>query len=247
MSRYQASFYHLLISLVIFFALAYLVLFHWYPDFFFAIDGGWEGMRIIFGVDLILGPLLTLCVFKAGKPGLKFDLTVIGALQLAGLVAGVAIVYSERPIFFIYYEKHFYSSSADTFANYGVSTPDPLRFTQKPPARVISLMPENPIIEANFRRTLFHDRIPAWVYEPTYSNLEPYLDRVLEQGAQEKEIRERDKYGNLDRWLESHGGGFEDYAFIPIHSRYRDAYLAIHKSNKEFVDILEVPSPLASR
>ena len=107
MSRYQACFYHFLISLAVFVGLAYLVLYRWYPDFFFAIDGGWEGMRIIIGVDLILGPLLTLVGVKSGKPGLKFDLTMIGITQIACLLAGLFIVYSERPIFFIYYEEHF--------------------------------------------------------------------------------------------------------------------------------------------
>ena len=43
MTRIQAAFYHLLISLVVFFFLAYLILFVWYPDFFYTIDGGWEG------------------------------------------------------------------------------------------------------------------------------------------------------------------------------------------------------------
>ncbi len=102
MSRYQAFLYHFFISLAVFFVLAYLVLFEWYPDFFYSIDGGWEGMRIIIVVDLIMGPLLTLVVFKAGKPGLKFDLTVIGTFQAVCLAAGLYIVYSERPIFFIY-------------------------------------------------------------------------------------------------------------------------------------------------
>jgi hypothetical protein len=76
-SRYEACFYHFLISLLVFAGLAYLILYQWYPGFFYAIDGGWEGMRIIVGVDLILGPILTLVVFKAGKPGLRFDLTMV--------------------------------------------------------------------------------------------------------------------------------------------------------------------------
>jgi len=54
MSRYLAAFYHLLISLAVFAVLAYLVVFVWYPDFFYSIDGGWEGMRIIIAVDLVL-------------------------------------------------------------------------------------------------------------------------------------------------------------------------------------------------
>ena len=92
MGRYQAAFYHFLISLAVFIVLAYLVLVIWYPEFFFAIDGGWEGMRIIIGVDLILGPTLTLIVFRAGKPGLALDLTLIGLFQSICLMAGVFVM-----------------------------------------------------------------------------------------------------------------------------------------------------------
>ncbi len=244
MSRYQAFLYHFLISLLVFFVLAYLVLFQWYPDFFYAIDGGWEGMRIIIGVDLIMGPLLTLIVFKAGKPGLKFDLTAIGTFQAVCLAAGLYIVYSERPIFFIYYDKHFYSSSADTFTNYGVSTPDPYEFTDEMPAKVVSLLPINPIEEADVRRILFQDGIPAWVYKPTYSNLEDYMDKVIAEGTSEEELRGRDSERNLDTWLSQNGGAFIDYAFIPIHSRYRDAFLGIRKSDQSIVGIVEIPPPL---
>ena len=42
--------------MVIFIIIGYLILFHWYPDFFFASDGGWQGIRIIAFVDLVLGP-----------------------------------------------------------------------------------------------------------------------------------------------------------------------------------------------
>ncbi|MBQ73668.1 MAG: hypothetical protein CMQ20_01445 [Gammaproteobacteria bacterium] len=244
MSRYRAFFYHFLISLSIFFVLAYLVLYQWYPDFFYSIDGGWEGMRIIIGVDLILGPLLTLIVFRAGKPGLKFDLTAIGTLQAVCLAAGLYIVYSERPLFFIYYEKHFYSSSADTYTNYGVPTPDPHEFTDTIPAKVVSLLPENPIEEADFRKILFQDGIPAWVYKPTYRKLDEHMETVVTEGMNEEELRDRDSKGNLDAWLKENGGTFVDYAFIPIHSRYRDAFLGIRKSDQEIIAIVEIPPPL---
>ncbi|MCZ6503614.1 MAG: hypothetical protein O6945_14010 [Gammaproteobacteria bacterium] len=244
MSRYRAFLYHFLISLAVFFGLAYLVLFQWYPDFFYTIDGGWEGMRIIIGVDLIMGPLLTLIVFKSGKPGLKFDLTFIGTFQAVCLAAGLYIVYSERPIFFIYYDKHFYSSSADTFTNYGVSTPDPYECTDELTARVVSLLPTNPTEEADLRRILFQDGIPAWVYKPTYSNLEDHMDKVIAEGTNEEELRGRDSKRNLDAWLSQNGGTFGDYAFIPIHSRYRDAFLGIRKSDQLLVGIVEIPPPL---
>ena len=76
-------------SLAIFAALAYLVVEIWYPDFFFLTDGGWQGLRLLLGVDLVLGPLLTLIVYRNGKPGLRMDLTMIGIVQASCLAAGV--------------------------------------------------------------------------------------------------------------------------------------------------------------
>ncbi|HIG40944.1 MAG: hypothetical protein ABGY96_16935 [bacterium] len=242
-SRYRASFYHFAISLGVFVVFAYFILFRWYPDFFYSIDGGWEGMRIIIGVDLILGPLLTLVVFKSGKPGLKFDLAMIGITQSVCLLAGVFVVYSERPIFFIYYEKHFYSSSADTFAKYGVLTPNPSNYSDVTPARVISVLPENPIEQADFLKVLYQTNIPPWVYEPTYQALGDHIDQILQEGIEEKVIQERDDDGNLDNWLTEQGGTFDDYTFIPIHSRYRDAFLGLRKSDKSFVGIVEIQPP----
>jgi len=244
MTRFHAFSYHMTISLVIFFALSYVIVELWYPDFFFAIDGGWEGIQLIIGVDLILGPVLTLVVFKLGKPGLKFDLFCIGLLQMLCLSAGVYVVYSERPIFFIYYDKHFYSASTDTFTNYGLQAPDLSRQNQILPVKVISKMPDNPIEEADFRLILFRDNIPAWVYEPSYFPLDSYMDDVILDGISESEIRQRDVNGHLDRWLSDYGGEFSDYAFIPIHSRYRDAFVGIDKKKKQFVDIVEIPPPL---
>ena len=52
---------------------------------------------MLIGVDLILGPVLTLIVFKPGKRGLKFDLSVIALVQLTALVYGMTVIYRERP------------------------------------------------------------------------------------------------------------------------------------------------------
>ena len=83
MNRVQAFFVHIGISLAVFGVLAYLVATVWYPDFFFATEGGWQGLRLLLGVDLVLGAMLMLIVYRARKPGLRFDLTAIGLIQAA--------------------------------------------------------------------------------------------------------------------------------------------------------------------
>lgn len=244
MSRYLAAFYHLLISFSVFLVLASIVLLVWFPDFFYTIDGGWEGMRIVIGVDLVLGPMLTMVVFKAGKPGLKFDLAVIGTLQASCLLAGVLVVYSERPLFFIYYDKHFYSASADTYERFELTPPDPADFGGAP-AFVIAKAPDNPIEEAGFRKVLYQMGVPIWVYEKSYAPLEDYLPEILDDGVSRQEIETRDERGRLAAWLEKHGGEFEDYAFFPVTSRYLKPYIGIRRSDLEFVGVLDVSQPLA--
>jgi len=52
----------------------------WYPPPLFQLLGGFELLLLIVAVDIALGPLLTLVVFKSGKKRLKFDLSVIALL-----------------------------------------------------------------------------------------------------------------------------------------------------------------------
>ena len=98
MNRYKAAAVHLTISVLVFIALLGIIITVWYPGVLFNISGGWTGLKLVMGVDVILGPLLTLIVFKAGKPGLKFDLGCIATAQIVCMAAGLYIVYSERPL-----------------------------------------------------------------------------------------------------------------------------------------------------
>ena len=79
-----------------------IVFFFWYPGPTFEIAGATNPMFILIGVDLVLGPLLTLIVYKQGKPGLLFDLWFIALVQLAALVYGSFTLYSERPHFLVF-------------------------------------------------------------------------------------------------------------------------------------------------
>ncbi|MFP6814558.1 MAG: hypothetical protein VB949_02660 [Pseudomonadales bacterium] len=132
--------------------LAYLVVFVWYPDFFFTTDGGWQGIRIIAAVDLVLGPTLTLVVYKKGKPGLKTDLTLIGLFQAVCLFVGTYVVYEERPIIMVYSDGQFFSMAADAYRDVGVEIPDLGRFPGVGPKWVALMVPDDVEAENTLRR-----------------------------------------------------------------------------------------------
>ncbi|MBL4820927.1 MAG: hypothetical protein JKY98_08080 [Gammaproteobacteria bacterium] len=145
MTRWKAFTIHLAISLVIFLMFLGIIVFIWFPGILFSIDGGWNGLRIVLGVDVVLGPLLTLVVFKVGKPGLKFDLSCIAAAQIACMAVGIWIVYQERPIALVFAYDTFYSVSAQEFEDYDKDPGVLNNFPGAYPKLVYTELPDNKI------------------------------------------------------------------------------------------------------
>jgi hypothetical protein len=106
-TRWQASGVHLLISVAIALVFLALLLFVWYPGPLFEAAGGRGLLLILIGVDVIAGPLITLIVFRWDKPSLKFDLAVVGAVQLAALAYGAHIMFLARPAFIAFVKDQF--------------------------------------------------------------------------------------------------------------------------------------------
>lgn len=107
LNRWQAFGIHLLISLIIFLVLLAIIVYSWFPGFLIN-AGGWQGIKIIAGIDLVLGPLLTLIVFNPKKKELPRDLTIISLIQVICLSVGVWIVNQERPLAIVFHEDSFY-------------------------------------------------------------------------------------------------------------------------------------------
>lgn len=99
MGRIRASSIHLAISLLVGVILLSLLWFVWYPSPMLTAIGGHEILLLIVGIDVFIGPLLTLVVFKSGKRSLKFDLATIALLQIAALIYGTSTLWEARPAY----------------------------------------------------------------------------------------------------------------------------------------------------
>lgn len=113
-NRYQAFAVHMAISLVIFFILLVCITQYWYPGILFDTGNGWKAIGMIVGIDLVLGPLLTLIVFNHNKSSLKLDLAIIALVQTAALAYGSWTIHQTRPVAIAFVNKSFITLYADS-------------------------------------------------------------------------------------------------------------------------------------
>jgi len=93
---------HLSASFLIACLISILVLYSWYPSPLATAVGVTHIFLMLLVIDVILGPLLGLLVYKEGKKTLKFDLSVIILIQIAALCYGVFSIEQGRPAWLVY-------------------------------------------------------------------------------------------------------------------------------------------------
>jgi hypothetical protein len=218
-ARFKATGIHLGLSLVVFAVALYLILVEWYPGFHFRVDGGWRGVQIMAGVDLVLGPLLTLVIFNPFKPRrlIVLDLACIAVVQVGALAWGFYAVHSQRPVAVSYYEGAFLSLTAQPLAIEKQPADYGNRFSDRRPPLVFTAPPADDREEARaalqelFGKVGFHEDPFFW------RRLDAHWSEVL-KGAVTAEARGREQpafAAALPEFLARHGGQAGDYRFFP--------------------------------
>lgn len=189
MSRWKAFAIHLSISVCVFLVLLAVILTVWYPGILFSIDGGFAGLRIVMGVDIVLGPILTLIVFKSGKPGLKFDLTCIALAQMACMAVGTWIVYNERPVALVLAYDTFYSLAAEDFTLQGKDPAVVDAFSGRSPKMLYVELPDNDVRAeiAAVRSQFIGD--PLYLQTENYRSIPDNADQLERVFRRESNVR----------------------------------------------------------
>jgi hypothetical protein len=102
--RMRAAVLHLGASVLMASLAALLVFAVWYPSPFAALTQVGPVFLMLVGIDIVVGPALTLVIAKPTKPRAELirDLSVIAALQLAALGYGLHSVAAARPVALVF-------------------------------------------------------------------------------------------------------------------------------------------------
>ena len=120
MSKKNAFLIHLGASLLVFIFLLLMIIYVWYPAPYFDASYRMKWITVIAFVDLVIGPGLTLLVFKPNKPSLKFDMSVILILQLSALGWGVYNAWSVHPQLNVFFDNQIYCLDQQEIRDAGV-------------------------------------------------------------------------------------------------------------------------------
>ena len=228
--KLKATSIHLFISLLIFVVILYFILFKWYPEPFFTAQGGWQGIRLMAFVDLVLGPALTFIVFNhfKQKKEIVFDLSLIAAVQISALIWGGFQVYTQRPIALVFWSNSFYTVTSDDYREQGLESPDFSQYSSYAPPLIYARSPSN-LLELEVSRQLTEKSIPIYAQTSLYKKIEDNLSSVFAHEVDIEEVMSNNSAmkSELDEIVQ---GKIEDYKYMALKAKYQNMILVLEKN-----------------
>jgi hypothetical protein len=232
LSKLQATAIHLGLSAVAFCVVLYFIVVEWYPQPWFSLDGGWQGVRIMIVVDLVLGPALTFIIFNAAKSrrALLFDFTMIGLTQLGAFTWGVYAVHGQRPVAISYFDGGFYSFEERALRWQGRTVADLSQLDSRVPPLVFAEVPKTHQERVSTTAAMQKYDIADFELFERLRPLKPNLDEVWGRSEALAEMLWADpkEAGRLQRILDAHPAlQREDLRFVWFIGRYEEATLVM--------------------
>lgn len=243
-NRFSASLLHFLFSLSVFSLLVGILLQFWYPNPYFSASGGWQGLRLVAAVDLVLGPLITLVIFnpKKSRRELGMDIGIVVLMQMAALLWGIKAVYDQRPVAVVFLDTSFYTVPAAAISAQEIDLDVLDEFGEERPVFVFAQRPESGPDMERFRMAVEQERIPpheqVWLYSP----LTEHFAQIRRSSLNAQEIMDEnaDMKAEIEQVLAREQAQLDNLVFLALTSRYRNVLL-IFDANGTLVGTVNAP------
>lgn len=242
MTRWRAACSHLGISLAIAGAVAAIVYFVWYPPPYFSVAGGSKLMLLILAVDVVIGPCLTLAVFRAGKKGLGFDLSVIALLQLVAFCYGISVIAEARPIFVVAAVDRFNVVSANQITDEDLALGNAPEFKERSwsgPRLVGATAPKDKTFELAESASSGRDieKIPQY-----YVPFEQVAETLFAHAKPLAELNDRlpQTADQISHFAAEHGESVDGLLYVPLKGRLESATMVLSAKTKRPIGALDI-------
>jgi hypothetical protein len=208
--------------------------------------GAWHVLRVLISVDLVVGPLLTLIVFKPGKRGLEFDLCVIALVQIVALIYGAETIYRQRPYFTVFAVDRFHVLAREDVSAADLAAPGLAeRIGAKPTVGPLLVVASRPADSAGMQR-LIDDTLAG---KPDIERRPEFWGSYAE-GAGQIVARASpaaafaasrpDAAAAIDAFVARRGMARDRLGFLPVIAKNRDLTLVVDLADGRPLDVIDV-------
>jgi hypothetical protein len=243
MNRWKAAAIHLTISLILAGIVASLLYFLWFPSPYFIAAGASTLIMLLMGVDVCIGPMLTLLVVNARKPMrlIRLDLSVIALVQAIAFGYGIYVISAARPVFVVAEVDRLVIVAADQLDDRDLakgSRPEFRKRSWNGPMLVGTLPPKGDKA-ADLAMQALHggkdiDQLPEF-YLPYEQVIDSLLLRAKPLAQLRENKREQDRILRLDS--SNHGDTLQT---LPLERGDKDYTVVLSSRSKRPVAVLEI-------
>ncbi|MCK4707792.1 MAG: hypothetical protein KAU21_04185 [Gammaproteobacteria bacterium] len=245
MSKKKAFLIHLAASLLVFSILLMLIIYVWYPAPYFDVDYRMKWISMIAFIDIVLGPGLTLLVYRADKPSIRFDMTVIVIVQVTALSWGVWNAWSAHPKTNIFFDSQLYCLDRNEIKSIGVA---PAIVTNSMTDKIMLMLPYP---ETKEQKREYLDHFVAGkplVFEMAYLYEVASKEMTAKLGENQPDImsivNSNDDY--MKQWqqfISNYEGVNKDWRYYGFHCFEEDQVAVLDRKNNKIEAILKMKLP----
>jgi hypothetical protein len=219
----------------VFVYLVYQIYFNWYPQPYFSVDGGWQGIRLIAGVDLVLGPLITFLIFDLSKRRreIVFDLIIIAIIQFSALAYGVLLTYTQRPVAIVMIDEFVVSAVMEHYGGKLESSDQLKQYSDENPPVILAAMPLEKEAIAEVIRIKREDGVLEHAQLQLYQTRSGLVAALKSrQILYMSRLDSRQQRGRFDAWLEQQDQSVDEILIAPFDGRYGRVWLVFDLDGK---------------
>ncbi|MEB4593393.1 TfpX/TfpZ family type IV pilin accessory protein [Candidatus Thiothrix sp. Deng01] len=239
--KLKASLIHLVISASVIGCFLIFALTVWYPQPFFDISGLQHIILLLISVDVILGPLLTLVVFKPKKSTLKLDLSVIAIIQIIALGYGMYTIYAAHPLYVAYAIDRFTPINTNEVSPAKAKYAELQKSKFSGPTLVYVKKPSDPAEMSRVTLEVLSGKPDLDARPEYYEPFNKFVQTVITQGLDPKQLfispQEKEK---LADFLHEHGKTMDGYAFFALSGKEKDVVWAFNRTTAQPAGVLDV-------
>ena len=206
--------------------------------------GGKKLIYLIAGVDIFLGPLLTLAIFDSKKKLIKFDLACIALIQIVAMSYGLYVMLQARPIFTVFNKDAFYVASVVDIV------PSELAKGSREEWRTASLtgpklVASSPNHKNKFEKMFYETESQTGTmqqYPRFYDEYKNHIQDVIKAGKPLSQLIEKnDKNKNLIKNFSNDlKRPIEDFLYLPIYSMTGSMSAIVDRKTGELIKIIDI-------